>query len=386
MQQIVLVVKAQTSGEAQDILDRIGIKKDSSDKFEAMSEKLFLVTIKRSEQIDPQIYANIHKSLEIGILSDSSSRERAEEVFRAVYEVETQLRKLLLYLPDLVETYYDILLQHGKYLDKCKSKDTENSLIFKKNLDTLVSYLTLGEIIEILGYDFSWSSRQLTANDIKDLLSNSNSFDDFKKQVTNKSSITLVWDVIADEILQNSLPWEDIKKKLSELKKYRDAAAHHNHFTEKKKINAIELAKKIEKDIKLPAKSSLSPEQQAQLQILGEQIANSLQSIQKIYFNTETLRQLAEYQQSLVSNMIKNFSTPSCLKNFNEILDKACPTIKNIGESLPKLTPCMLSTQHNLQSSKIGLGNNKHINSKSIEDERQINRKNLKAPKILTQL
>lgn len=368
MQQIVLVVKAQTSGEAQDILDRIGIKKDSSDKFEAMSEKLFLVTIKRSEQIDPQIYANIHKSLEIGILSDSSSRERAEEVFRAVYEVEIQLRKLLLYLPDLVETYYDILLQHGKYLDKCKSKDTENSLIFKKNLDTLVSYLTLGEIIEILEYDFSWSSRQLTANDIKDLLSNSNSFDDFKKQVTNKSSITLVWDVIADEILQNSLPWEDIKKKLSELKKYRDAAAHHNHFTEKKKINAIELAKKIEKDIKLPAKSSLSPEQQAQLQILGEQIANSLQSIQKIYFNTETFRQLAEYQQSLASNVIKNFSTPSYLKNFGEILNKTYPTIKNIGESLSKLTPYIPPIPP-IQYRFLRAEDDKHVDSKSIEND-----------------
>lgn len=365
MQQIVLVIKAQTSGEVQDILDRIGINKDSSDKCEAISEQLFLVTIKRSKQIDPQIYVKINENLKIGILSDSSSRERAEEVFRAVYEVEIQLRKLLLYLPDLVETYYDILLQHGKYLDKCKSKDTENSLIFKKNLDTLVSYLTLGEIIEILGYDFSWSSRQLTANDIKDLLSNSNSFDDFKKQVTNKSSITLVWDVIADEILQNSLPWEDIKKKLSELKKYRDAAAHHNHFIEKKKESAIKLAEEIKKDIKLPAKLSLSPEQQAQLQILGGQIVDSLKNIQNIYFNTEAIRQVAEYQQSLVSNMIKNFSTPSCL----EILNKACPIIKNIDGSLPKLTSYILSTQHSLQSSKIGLGDNKHINSKSIEKD-----------------
>jgi hypothetical protein len=47
MQQIVLVIKAQTSGEVQDILDRIGINKDSSDKCEAISEQLFLVTIKR---------------------------------------------------------------------------------------------------------------------------------------------------------------------------------------------------------------------------------------------------------------------------------------------------------------------------------------------------
>lgn len=368
MQQIVLVVKAQTSGEAQDILDRIGIKKDSSDKFEAMSEKLFLVTIKRSEQIDPQIYANIHKSLEIGILSDSSSRKRAEEVFKAVYEVEIQLRKLLLYLPDLVEMYYDILLQHGKYLDKCKSKDTENNLIFKKNLDTLVSYLTLGEIIEILGYDFSWSSHQLTADDLNELLNRSSSFEDFKAKFGEKCRAIIIWDVIAKEILQKDISWKDMKIKLNKLKEYRDAAAHHNHFTEKKKINAIELAKKIEKDIKLPAKSSLSPEQQAQLQILGEQIANSLQSIQKIYFNTETLRQLAEYQQSLASNMIKSFSTPSYLKNFGEILNKTCPTIKNIGESLSKLTPYMPPIPP-IQYSFLRAEDDKHVDSKSIEND-----------------
>ena len=63
MQQIVLVIKAQTSGEVQDILDRIGINKDSSDKCEVMSEQLFLVTIKRSKQIDPQIYVKINENL-----------------------------------------------------------------------------------------------------------------------------------------------------------------------------------------------------------------------------------------------------------------------------------------------------------------------------------
>ena len=367
MQQIVLVIKAQTSSEAQDILDRIGINKDSSDKCEAISEQLFLVTIKRSKQIDPQIYVKINENLKIGILSDSSSRKRAEEVFKTVYEVEIQLRKLLLYLPDLIEAYYDILLQHGKYLDKCKSKDTENNLIFKNNLETLVSYLTLGEIIEILGYDFSWSSRQLTVSDLNELLSSSSSFDDLKTKFSEKCKAIIIWDVIAKEILQKDISWKDMKIKLNELKEYRDAAAHHNHFIEKKKESAIKLAEEIKKDIKLPAKLSLSPEQQAQLQILGGQIVDSLKGIQNIniYFNTEAIRQVVEYQQSLVSNMIKKFSTPSCL----EILNKACPTIKNIDESLPKLTSYILSTQHSLQSSKIGLGDNKHINSKSIEKD-----------------
>lgn len=328
MQQIVLVIKAQTSSEAQDILDRIGINKDSSDKCEVISEQLFLVTIKRSKQIDPQIYVKINENLKIGILSDSSSRKRAEEVFKAVYEVEIQLRKLLLYLPDLIEAYYNILLQHGKYLDKCKSKDTENNLIFKNNLETLVSYLTLGEIIEILGYDFSWSSRQLTASDLNELLSSSSSFDDLKTKFSEKCRAIIIWDVIAKEILQKDISWKDMNIKLNKLKEYRDAAAHHNHFIEKKE-GAIKLAEEIKKDIKLPAKLSLSPEQQAQLQILNKQIVDSLKNIQNIYFNTEAIRQVAEYQQSLVSNMIKNFSTPSCL----EILYKACPTIKNLGES-----------------------------------------------------
>ena len=129
--------------------------------------------------------------------------------------------------------------------------------------------------------------------------------------------------------MQKDISWKDMKIKLNELKEYRDAAAHHNHFIEKKKEGAIKLAEEIEKDIKLPAKLSLSPEQQAQLQILNKQIVDSLKSVQNAYFNTEAIRQVVEYQQSLVSNMIKKFSTPSCL----EILNKACPTIKNLGES-----------------------------------------------------
>ena len=201
----------------------------------------------------------------------------------------------------------------------------------KNNLETLVSYLTLGEIIEILGYDFSWSSHQLTANDLNKLLNSSSSFDDFKAKFDEKCRVIIIWDVIAKEILQKDISWKDMNIKLNKLKEYRDAAAHHNHFIEKKKESAIKLAEEIEKDIKLPAKLSLSPEQQAQLQILNKQIVDSLKGIQNvnIYFNTEVIRQLAEYQQSLVSNMIKKFSTPSCL----EILNKAYPTIKNLGES-----------------------------------------------------
>ena len=311
MQQIVLVVKAQTSGEAQDILDRIGIKKDSSDKFEAMSEKLFLVTIKRSKQIDPQIYVKINENLKIGILSDSSSRKRAEEVFKAVYEVEIQLRKLLLYLPDLVETYYDILLQHGKYLDKCKSKDTENNLIFKKNLDTLVSYLTLGEIIEILGYDFSWSSRQLTASDLNELLSSSSSFDDLKTKFSEKCKAIIIWDVIAKEILQKDISWKDMKNKLNELKEYRDAAAHHNHFIEKKKERAVKLAKRVEEYIKLP--TPLSSEQQAQLKTFNKQIADSLRiSVQN---RLSVIKGVSEsmIQQIGIWDEVFSRSTPSAL-------------------------------------------------------------------------
>ena len=340
MQQIVLVVKAQTSGEAKDILDRIGIKKDSSDKFEAMSEQLFLVTIKRGKQIGPQIYANINKSLKIGILSDSSSRERAEEVFRAVYEVEIQLRKLLLYLPDLVETYYDILLQHGKYLDKCKSKDTENSLIFKKNLDTLVSYLTLGEIIEILGYDFSWSSHQPTASDLNELLNSSSSFDDFKTKFNEKGKVTLVWDVITKEVLRKDLSWEDMKDKLSNLKKYRDAAAHHNHFTEKKKEAAIKLAKEVEEYVKPLA--PLSSKQQAQLKTFNKQIADGLR---------------ISIQNSL-----------SVIKGVNESMTQS---IKDLNEVfLRRSTFSTLSfVQRSAQSSTLKLEGDRYIDNESIEDE-----------------
>ena len=184
------------------------------------------------------------------------------------------MRKLLLYLPDLVEMYYDILLQHGKYLDKCKSKDTENNLIFKKNLDTLVSYLTLGEIIEILRYDFSWSSHQLTADDLNELLNRSSSFEDFKAKFGEKCRAIIIWDVIAKEILQKDISWKDMKIKLNKLKEYRDAAAHHNHFTEKKKEAAIKLAKEVEEYVKPLA--PLSSKQQAQLKTFNKQIADGL--------------------------------------------------------------------------------------------------------------
>lgn len=339
MQRIVLVVKAEDIEEVQSILSDVGIGKDLCDHYEDTDEQLFLVTIKRSKRIDPQIYANINKSLKIGILSDSSSRKRAEEVFKAIYEVEIQLRKLLLYLPDLVETYYDILLQHGKYLDKCKSKDTENNLIFKNNLETLVSYLTLGEIIEILGYDFSWSSRQLTVSDLNELLSSSSSFDDLKTKFSEKCKAIIIWDVIAKEILQKDISWKDMKDKLSNLKKHRDAAAHHNHFTEKKKEAAIKLAKEVEEYVKPSA--PLSSEQQAQLKTFNKQIADGLR---------------ISIQNSL-----------SVIKGVNESMTQS---IKDLNEVFLRSTFSTLSfVQRSAQSSTLKLEGDRYIDNESIEDE-----------------
>ena len=61
---------------------------------------------------------------------------------KIVKNTDSEYSKLLKKIkrpPELLycQAYYDILLQHGKYLDKCKSKDTENNLIFKNNLETL---------------------------------------------------------------------------------------------------------------------------------------------------------------------------------------------------------------------------------------------------------
>ena len=334
MQAVSLVVKAKNLVELWTILNKAGINKDSSDKHKKLNG-LFVITIKRSEQINSQVYANIRESAEIGILNDSSSQERAEEVFRAIYRVEIQLRRLLLYVSGVVETYYDILLQHGKYTNQ--SKDTKHDIIFKGSSDVRVSQLTMGELIQIMGYDFSWSSRALTTSDVNELLTDSKDFDEFKSRVDGKSKVTFVWDVVANQVLLKSLPWEKMEKNLIRLKKYRDTAAHHNHFTEKQKVEAVKLAETIEKEVELPATVSLSPAHQAALQNLSKQITDSLRGIQMQY-NSEAFRSLAEHRQQIVSNMLKNSSLQSSLErslaSFNTSINITKPTMDAISKNL----------------------------------------------------
>ena len=146
--------------------------------------------------------------------------------------------------------------------------------------------------------------------------------------------------MITKEVLRKDLSWEDMKDKLSNLKKYRDAAAHHNHFTEKKKEAAIKLAKEVEEYVKPLA--PLSSKQQAQLKTFNKQIADGLR---------------ISIQNSL-----------SVIKGVNESMTQS---IKDLNEVfLRRSTFSTLSfVQRSAQSSTLKLEGDRYIDNESIEDE-----------------
>ncbi len=310
MQKLELIIKASDWEEAKSILSSVHIHQKSRDDYKEING-LFIVKVLLETPLTGQAYADIKDHRCIGILSDSASQKRAEEIFREVYKVETQLRKLLLHVSDTVQAYYDILFQLGQYTHEFSN--SERTLTYKGTLNTMATHLTMGEIIEILRFDFSWSTRPLGASDLNTLLSESSSFEEFKLKLGKQVTPTSIWEVITEQILQKELPWEHVEKDLMRLKRARDNAAHHFVFTEKQKDDAVKLAKKVLEQLKPPR--AMSEAQLEVLRTIASELAESVRSINFTAFAelADSIRQInfgafAEIakQQSILAETFKS--------------------------------------------------------------------------------
>ncbi len=225
--------------EAKSFLGEVDIheKKQSHNR---KVDGLFIVTVNSEKNLSDESYDKIFDSKQISIISDSVSRIRAIEISEKVYEVETQLRKLILHVSDSIPEFFTILNREGSRINNRRTVSSE------KSLDPITSELTYEQIIKILDVDLSWSTKEnLSAHDLLDLLESAKNLSHLKIGLKKKLRPQFVWDEIAGSVLGKKISWAKVKGDISELKDFRNKSAHHKIITEKEKGKFIEISKRL---------------------------------------------------------------------------------------------------------------------------------------------
>ena len=317
MQKLEITITAKGWDDAKTILAGIGIGEKNKINYRAV-DGLYIVSVERGLSLSDSDYLSIRNEPNVSILSDSESRQRITEVLDRVYDVETQLRKLLLHVSDLEITYFDIL--NNKYT---KGYVDKRAISISGKLDPVTSHLTLGQMKDILGFDLSWRKRQLTAQDIAELLNVADSFDSLKVKFNNKMQNKTMWDVIAINVLHTEKRWIDINGDLNKLKEFRDQSAHYQVITERDKNELIEKAEHL-LPIITPPDRELTKIEETNLSSAVKTLSDIAKQIKPITFPTEYYRDILSKSIPDLTNIFKIVGAPAqeaMLKAFQQSVD-----------------------------------------------------------------
>ncbi|MDP3445598.1 MAG: hypothetical protein Q8T08_22280 [Ignavibacteria bacterium] len=304
MQKLEITITAKSWDDAKAVLAGVGIDEKNKINYRAV-DGLYIVSVERELSLSDSDYSSIRDEPNMSILSDSESRQRITEVLDRVYDVETQLRKLLLHVSDLEITYFDIL--NNKYT---KGYVDKRSISISGKLDPVTSHLTLGQMKDILGSDLSWRKSQLSAQDIADLLSAVNSFSIFKSKFDEKMQEKTMWDVIAVNVLHTEKRWIDINGDLNKLKEFRDQSAHYQIITERSKNMLVEKAEHL-LPIITPLDRKLTKVEEKNLSGAVKTLSDMAKQIKPATFPAEYYRDLLKMSIPDFTNTLKIVGMPA---------------------------------------------------------------------------
>jgi hypothetical protein len=310
-----LLIKADSRAKAEAILDTALKSKDwkVSQKFKKLNDYQLVTltfTANNEQYMNDAFYDVIKNSTKIGIVKDGFRRIQQKEVSDKIYEVENELRKILLYASDFISTYYDLLQK----IKNDKKRPNDKSLIHGGYIDSMISSSELGEIINIFDIDLNHSNEKLTRSELRKIFENNIDFKSCKKEITEKYKIKTVWQSISHNLLKNNdQKWCDIKNKLDEFRKLRNKIAHYRTLMPKEKKRVIELGDEILENIKIKPKVS-----QSDIRSFEE----SLSTLRNTMSNV-----LSQYNIDYAGNVGKAFQNAMSQYNFG-----------NMNEAISKLT------------------------------------------------
>lgn len=261
---------------------------------------LFMVSIKMdSSKLTQEFYDKIKKCDELAIIADEASVTNARLINEKVYEVEMQLRRLLLHVSDLVEAFVKLILANAKY---AKDFSKSQQIISPEHYEPVTSHMMLGELITILTIDLSWNSKTLTVSDLQTLFDQAKDLQEVQKNLKAKTERKTVWDLINQHMFDSQVAWKDISKQLENLRKYRNDTAHFLVITTEDKDDAIKKADDILSKIKI--KKALSKQQKNELKSASSNYADMVNRLLDISLPT-----VKDISQTALASFYQNFKT-----------------------------------------------------------------------------
>lgn len=273
--QLELLVKAESWERAIDILAYVlRVKKRQKTNIREINGFYIVRVTLKEEKLSNEFYHKIKESDELAIISDERSRVYALEIMNSIYEVETQLRRLLLHVSDLVEAFVALVEENSQYT---KSFAKDEAIISTKHLEPITSHLTLGEMITILNADLSWTGRNLTIENLQQLLEGTKNIQELLAKLQAKSKPLLVWDLVASNVLEEKVKWGDITSALAVLKGYRDNGAHFKVVTEADYKDALKKAAHVKS--KITKQKQLTSDEKDELKAHTSSLVESLRDV-----------------------------------------------------------------------------------------------------------
>ena len=209
------------------------------------TNNIFLIHVSMNDSaISKEFYSKVAESGRIALVYDPKGADIRNKIMDIVAPVEHNLRIILLNINEVIDDYF-------RYFKNTYAKDfaKDKSLIKTKDLNPLTSYLTLGDIIQVLSADTSLSNKNLTAEDMMSILKDYSDINDVKHELSERVKPCTIWDQIDKYILKKGIKWEEIKDDLGKLEKIRNKAAHFRIVTESDLQNVRKSANTINKKI-----------------------------------------------------------------------------------------------------------------------------------------
>ena len=267
------LVEANTWPEVVKIFKSdLGIDNEKQNVEDFQTSNTFLVHVRMKDSaISKEFYKKVSKSGKIALVYDPKGVSIRNKIMNNVDSVEHNLRTILLNINEVIDDYF-------RYFKNTYAKDfaKSKSLIKIDDINPLTSYLTLGDIIQVLSADISLSNKNLTAEDMISIFKDHSDINDVKHELSERVKPCTIWDQIDKHILKKGIKWEDIKGDLGKLEKIRNKAAHFRVVTESDLQDVKKLASAINKQIKIVGRLSQIEIKNLQESLKGFEILNNL--------------------------------------------------------------------------------------------------------------
>lgn len=210
-------VEAKNEFETLDILSEIfGKKIKRETRFDELAKHSGLVFVEHKfleEELPDEIYKRILDNDKILIVKDQLAEKRAGQLLKRCLPIETQLKRLLIYVYPKI-----IFALDGKLDNKTKIQ-----------ICNQINCMTLGKLLVLLEEDLSKRGRELLAKDNNALLTRylgeAKDFDDFRQKLEPYISSRTVWDQV-NILFKEPVDYKTIKGQLRQLEELRNKAAH----------------------------------------------------------------------------------------------------------------------------------------------------------------